>query len=477
MTNSFENLTIDNLAQITYSGVPSVDALLDNSINWNYLLPARSVLYYSFDIRNFTDSNLKTSVTAFNTQQQEAVRSILAHVNQVTGIKFEEVSTTRNSDIHFANTDLLGTRTAGLTNNSYTYRYNGKDEVTSYSAEAYVYLDNVEWNKENSNPIAGTQGYETLLHEVGHALGLKHSFESPKALPSSEDNTDNTVMSYTHKGDYKTQFQAYDLAALKWIYGDDGLGGVSYSSIKIAQTPQGTEQDDLLIGTSKAEKMEGFAGNDTLNGGEGRDTLIGGDGNDVYIVDNVSDQIIETNSNDIDSVQSSVNYTLPKNVENLTLTGTAKNARGNELANRLTGDDLANTLSGMAGNDTLEGGKGNDRLTGGRGEDTFVFDLRDYDFMGDFAPRAQNLDTITDFSKGTDLIQLSAAFAFKGFAVTNNIKTFSGAESLIYDTQTHSLYFDADGAENRYTPTAFIKFSGRVNLDESDFQFINETVV
>lgn len=477
MTNLVETLNVDNLTQITYSGDPAVDALLDNSINWNYLSPSRSVLYYSFDIKNFADSNLKTSTTAFNTQQQQAVRSILAHVNQVTGIKFEETATTTNADIHFANTDLLGARTAGLTNNSYTYRYNGKDEITSYSAEAYVYLDNVEWNKENSDPIAGTQGYETLLHEIGHALGLKHSFESPNKLPSTEDNTDNTVMSYTHKGDYKTQFQSYDLAALKWIYSDDGLGGVSYSSIKITPTPQGTENDDLLIGTSKSEKIEGFAGNDTLNGGAGRDTLIGGEGNDIYIVDNISDQLIEIKNKDIDSVQSSVSYTLAKNVENLTLTDTAKTAIGNQLENRLVGNDLANTLSGMTGNDTLEGGKGNDRLTGGRGEDTFVFNMRDYDFMGDFAPRAQNLDTITDFSKGTDIVELSAAFALKGFAITNNIKMFSGAESLIYDTQTRTLYFDADGVETRYVPTAFIKFTGRVNLDESDLQFINETIV
>lgn len=477
VTNLVETLTVNNLAQITYSGNPSVDALLDNSINWNYLSPARNVLYYSFDIKNFTDSNLRTPVTAFNTLQQEATRSILAHASQVTGIKFAEVATTKEADIHFANTDLVGKQTAGLSNNSYSYRYNGKEEVTSYSADSYIYLDNVEWNKENSNPVAGTQGYETLLHEIGHALGLKHSFESPNKLPPDEDNTNNTVMSYTHKGGYKTEFQSYDLAALKWIYGDDGLGGVSYSSVKIAQTPQGTDKDDLLIGTSKAERIEGFAGNDTLNGGAGRDTLIGGDGNDLYIIDNVSDRIIETNSIDIDSVQSSVSYTLPKNVENLILTGKAKNAVGNELGNKLVGNDLANTLNGMAGNDTLEGGKGNDRLTGGRGEDTFVFNMRDYDFMGDFAPRAQNLDTITDFKKGEDLIQLSAAFAFKGFAVTNNIKTFSGAESLIYDSATRALYFDADGAETRYTPTAFIKFSGRVNLDESDLQFINEIVV
>lgn len=474
MTTSVENLKVSHLSQVIYSGDIAIDALLDNSINWNYLPRTNNTLYYSFDIKNLS----RTQLTTFNLQQQEAVRSILTYVSDVIGVKFEEVPTTKEADIHFANTDLLlNKQTAAITDNSYSYNYNNKNDVTSYTANAYVYLDNAEWNKENSNPIAGTQGYETLLHEIGHALGLKHSFEPPNKLPRAEDNTDNTVMSYTHKGEYKTQFQSYDLAALKWIYGDDGLGGISYSSIKIAQTPQGTNEDDLLIGTAKSEKIEGFAGNDTLNGGAGRDTLIGGEGNDIYIVDNVSDLILEVKNQGIDSVQSSVSYTLPKNIENLALTGTAKNAIGNGLANRLVGNDFANTLSGMSGNDMLEGGKGNDRLTGGSGKDTFVFNMRDYDFMGDFAPRAQNLDTITDFTKKVDIIQLSAEFAFKGFTITNNIKTFIGVESLIYDTSTRTLYFDADGAETRYSPTAFIKFSGRVNLDASDLQFINETMV
>lgn len=476
ISNVVDELKTSDLTTITYSGDTKIDALLDNSINWNYLEPTRDVLYYSFDSKNFADSRLETSIEAFNTEQQTRTREILAYTSKITGIKFEEVSATKNADLHFANTDLDGKQTAGLTNNNYRYHYDeNTNEITSYTADAYIYLDNVEWKKENGTPTAGTQGYETLLHEIGHALGLKHSFEQPKTLPASLDNTNNTLMSYTHKGSYKTEFQSYDLAALDWIYGGDGLGGVSHSSVAISKTPKGTEKSDYLMGTSKAETIEGFAGDDTLNGGAGRDTLIGGDGNDIYIVDSAYDKVIETNNVDKDSIQSSANYTLPKNVENLMLTNNAKTAMGNELANKLQGNELVNTLNGLAGNDTLEGGKGNDKLTGGQGADTFVFNLRDYDFMGDFAPRAQNLDTISDFQKGIDIVQLSVAFAFKGFTVTNSIKSFVGLESLIYDTAAQTLYFDADSSGTRYSPTAFIKFTGKVILDTTDLQFINET--
>jgi len=465
-------VTTNELKNINYSGNVTIDALLDNSINWNYLNPVRTVLYYTFDTQTFDDSKINTPVSAFNTAQQDAAQAILTYASSVTGITFQEVASGQNADIHFANTDLDGKLTAGLCDKSYSYQYNSKNVVTEYTADAYVYLDNVEWNQDNSTPIAGTQGYETLLHEVGHALGLKHPFELPYELPQSEDNTNNTVMSYTHAGDYKTTYQAYDLAALQWIYGGDGLGGAGNSSVTVTKQSQNTVGNYDLVGTSGNDKLTGSDGNDTLDGGVGRDTLIGGNGNDLYIVDNLGDKVIETGKNDIDTVQSSVNYTLGQNLENLTLTGNAKMGTGNELNNVIVGDDGNNVLKGMAGNDTLEGGKGNDTLTGGSGSDTFVFNISDYDFTGDVAPRAQNLDTITDFTKGADIIELSAAFAFKGFIAVMNLKQPLGDASLIYDNATHALYFDADGAENHYTPTKFIQFSGRVNLEISDLELI-----
>ena len=465
-------VTTNDLKNVNYSGDITIDALLDNSINWNYLNPFRTVLYYTFDTQHFDDTKISTPITGFNTTQQTAAQAILTYASSVTGITFQEVASGQNADIHFANTDLDGKLTAGLCDESYNYQYDSKNIVTEYKADAYIYLDNVEWNQENSVPVAGTQGYETLLHEVGHALGLKHSFEPPYALPKNEDNTNNTVMSYTHAGNYKTTYQAYDLAALQWIYGGDGLGGAGNSSITVTKQSQNTVGNYHLVGTSGNDVLTGSDGNDTLDGGAGRDTLIGGNGNDLYIIDNLGDKIIETGKNDIDTVQSSVNYTLGNNLENLTLTGNAKIGIGNELNNIIIGDDGNNVLKGMAGDDTLEGGKGNDTLTGGSGNDTFVFNIRDYDFTGDFAPRAQNLDTITDFTKGADTIELSAAFAFKGFVSVANLKQPLGDASLIYDKATHALYFDADGAGTHYSPTKFIQFSGRVNLDIHDLELI-----
>jgi hypothetical protein len=39
--------------------------------------------------------------------------------------------------------------------------------------------------------------WDTIDHELGHGLGLKHPFEKDPVMPSEDDNTNHTVMSYT----------------------------------------------------------------------------------------------------------------------------------------------------------------------------------------------------------------------------------------------------------------------------------------
>ncbi|MBC6437848.1 MAG: calcium-binding protein, partial [Rhodobacteraceae bacterium] len=74
--------------------------------------------------------------------------------------------------------------------------------------------------------------------------------------------------------------------------------------------------------------------------------------------------------------------------------------RGKDVLWGGSGND---TLDGGSGNDRLVGGRGDDRLTGGAGADTFVF----YDGHGN--------DTITDFTRGTDVIRFRGKDVPQGF--------------------------------------------------------------
>lgn len=87
-------------------------------------------------------------------------------------------------------------------------------------------------NFQDWNP--GTISFESILHEIGHTLGLKHPFfdsDYPSAvtLPADLDNTLHTIMSYTYanlQGEHGNEFSFHptspmvlDIAAVQYLYG------------------------------------------------------------------------------------------------------------------------------------------------------------------------------------------------------------------------------------------------------------------
>src|SRR3990167_1708207 len=220
--------TVSDVTTPPLSHISTVDAVLDTGPGWNWVTPGRNVLYYTFSISPSNSSDgylLLGNGTRFNAAQEPATLPMLSYVSQVTGIVFAATSDGNAADLHFVAADLADPGFAGYCSWNWRYRNLG-DAVTSYFADAYIYLDNVNYTTQTNAPTLINYGYELILHELGHALGLKHSFAGSVTLPPGEDDTAHSLMSYSRVGGPHETYSPYDLDALKWLYGGDGLGGM-----------------------------------------------------------------------------------------------------------------------------------------------------------------------------------------------------------------------------------------------------------
>jgi Ca2+-binding RTX toxin-like protein len=141
----------------------------------------------------------------------------------------------------------------------------------------------------------------------------------------------------------------------------------------------GNNVENLTLTGTTAINGTGNALNNVLIGNSAKNTLNGGAGNDTYVIDSTEDVVIESSGEgnaDTVRVLFSGSYDLSStNIENLVADGGAILATGNASNNHITGSTADDLLFGMAGNDTLVAGGGYDRLHGGDGQDTFEVDF------------------------------------------------------------------------------------------------------
>jgi Ca2+-binding RTX toxin-like protein len=201
------------------------------------------------------------------------------------------------------------------------------------------------------------------------------------------------------------------------IAGNDGDGG---TDVLIGfENVVGSAFNDVLLGSSVANVLDGglgsdtlagYAGNDILIGGAGAaNTLIGGLGDDTYRVAAVGDTLVEAAGEGHDTIEALVNaLTMRANIEDMSFIGVgAFTGTGNDTANTITGGVANDLLIGLAGDDRLVGGIGDDTLRGGVGTDTLIGgtgrDTADYSTAaGGVNVRLDKLYAYADGDGGTD---------------------------------------------------------------------------
>jgi serralysin len=388
-------------------GLLSLGAWGGSSIEYSF--PTTNSIYGYAEL-----TDLPAGFFALNAQQQNAALFALDadsgvnvaakagfSVEGFTNLTVNFDSTADTEQIRLANTtsSQLGTaRVADFPVNAVTAQTQDNGDVwfgTAYQGTIYDF----------ATPVAGNYAWDGHIHEIGHALGLKHGHETDwggGALPSNVDSIEYSIMTYRNFiGDdaagakYEQwgapqTFMMLDIAALQRMYGAD------YT----------TNSGDTVYSWNPA------SGNTVVNGGIAIQpggnrifaTIWDGGGIDTYDLSHYATSLTvdltpggySTFSSaqiaNLDVVTGGSHFARGNIFNALLFNGDTRSLienviggagddfiNGNQANNNLRGTGGADTLIGNDGNDTLDGGARADTTSGGNGNDT-VLDSDGVDF-------------------------------------------------------------------------------------------------
>lgn len=289
----------------------------------------------------------------------------------------------------------------------------------------------------------GQRIFSTIVHEVGHIMGLGHSgnyngsgvtYEMNHFF--SNDTTHLTIMSYFDKDEspltagysdvYLLSLAPADILALQKIYGAQGFGP---SDVELGDTTYGfnsTVTDGPLANLSAQASTNGF----TIVDGGGVDTVdFSGFGAD-QLIDLTVTQASDTNAttSNVGGLIGNMVLAVGTVIENATGGFGSDIITGNAVANTLNGGFGADQIFGAGGNDILIGGAGNDILNGGTGEtDIYVGGSGADHFVFDDVNGQREFDLVFGFEAGIDTAVVSDGFFFTS-ATATGLLVFYGAD-------------------------------------------------
>ncbi|MFV8439114.1 tandem-95 repeat protein [Vibrio owensii] len=294
--------------------------------------------------------------------------------------------------------------------------------ITDGQPNTYDKLDNIK-RPEFSKVIldVGGDGQLVTLQDVvndnnysyGQTVSYKgnvlinsdgHIFSPLTGQKIGDIDRKNGILEYDDKGGSSVQAQhMYQVLALLSSVEAIGLGsGVSESTLQQYDT-DGVVESEIDV-TKLAETILGQdvplkQGADTIHGGDGDDILLGDlieFGGNEQGISAIQSHVAQETGQDISTVDAEAIHDYVKdNINEFN-----QNHQGDK-ADTLYGQQGDDILFGHGGNDILVGGSGDDILIGGSGEDTFKF-VDDGSGIRD-----GEIDTIKDFTKGEDKIDIS----------------------------------------------------------------------
>lgn len=305
------------------------------------------------------------------------------------------------------------------------------------------------------SPEPGTYFWHTLMHEIGHALGLKHGHETDVfgALPGQYDSMEYSIMTYrSYEGQslsggysnetygYAQSFMMADIAALQHMYGAD-FNTNSGNSVYKWNPGSG----DTLVNGAIAINAGGNRIFATIWDGGGIDTYdLSAYNTDLRI------DLTPGGHSTFSAVQTAHlgdgNYASGNIYNALQFQGDSRslieNAIGGSGDDSLTGNDATNMLVGGLGNDELIGANGNDTLIGGRGRDVL-----DGGNGNDVLNGGKGSDRLIGGNGNDRLVGDNGNDTLIGTAGNNTMYGGQGRDTLIDGTGGSTLY--GNGGKDR----------------------------
>ena len=338
------------ISKYSPTGNVYLDSILGGS-KWaaqtlTFSFPTNSAFYG----KGYGSGEASANFEAFNPVQQAATRSTLKMYSSVANLQFTEITETpkQHAALRLAESDKPGT--------AWAYR------PSTAAAGGDAWFNNSK--NYYDNPIKGNYAWLTIIHELGHALGLKHPHQASGSfgvMPPAYDSLEYTVMSYhSYAGSplagytnetwsYPQSPMMFDIAAVQTLY------GANYTTNSSATV--------YTWAPNTGEMFINGVGQGAPGGNKIFVTVWDGGGNDTYDLSNYTTDLKA-------SLQAGKWSTVStKQLANLGQDHFAAGNIANALLYKNNPASLIENVVGGSGNDTLVGNRANNTITGGAGND------------------------------------------------------------------------------------------------------------